>query len=255
MTTSLLRNQVKLDLQTKYLGSIAGVWWAVVNPLVQVGIYVLLLGVVLGVRPGGASSAGGYAVFLLAGMIPWLAMSEGLTASSQSVVKHGAIVKNVVFPLELLPVSAVLVSLVSLGVAFAALLGFLGASGDFPGLALLALPLLVAVQVLLTIGAGLLLAVVGTFLRDLNQVLPVLLQAFMLATPIVYPVESAPSWLAAASAWNPVHHLVAGYRAILLDGAMPALGGLAYAASVGALAALAGWWAFRKAKGHFEAVV
>ena len=112
----LLSNQVCYDLQLKYIGSMAGIYWAVMNPLLQVAIYAFLMTIVLHARLGTVAHGGrfDYTIFLLSGMCSWLAFSEGITNSATSITKNSTVVKNVIFPLEILPISAVLTSLFSL---------------------------------------------------------------------------------------------------------------------------------------------
>ncbi len=252
----LLVNQLKYDLQMKFIGSLAGVYWALLNPLLQVGTYVVLLTVVLRARIG--ATEGGtfdYAIFVLAAMGPWLATQEALTATSTAIVRNASIVRNVVFPLELLPMSAALSSLVSLAVSLSVLFVLLAVSGKFIGLSIVAFPLVLLVQLLLILGIGYFLAVVSTFLRDVTYILPVVLMLVMLCTPIVYGIEDMPPLLRFATHFNPFYYLTDSYRQIFYYSHWPHWPGLVGLGVGSVVTLMAGLFVFRKTKGYFEAVL
>lgn len=252
----LLGTQLRYDLQQKYLGSIAGVYWALLNPAMQIGMYLALVTLVFRARVGAAGDGrAGYAVFLLCGLGPWLALQEGVVSATTSVVRHGGLVKNLVFPRGLLPLSGALTSCVSLGSSLVVALFISGTLGPGPGWSWAALALLVPLQLALTVGAGLLLAPIHTFLRDTGQLLPVFMQVVMLATPVVYALEDVPSAARPLCAWNPLFHLIDGYRRALHAGVGPDWGGLAYLAAWTAAVLLLGRALFRRTEGYFEAVV
>jgi lipopolysaccharide transport system permease protein len=255
-SVQLLKAQLRHELQMRYVGSLAGTYWAFVNPLIQVGVYVLLVTVIFKARlQGTGSSRLDYAIFVLAGMSGWLAMQEGLMTSASSLVRHADIVKNVIFPLELLPASAVLASLISMGVSLTALLAFVAASGRPVGPSLVCFPLLLVLQVALTLGAGLILSIVTAFVRDVTYILPILLQFLTLVSPIVYSIDNMPPALRTVTRLNPIYYLVDGYRHLFFTDSWPSAFGLLYVAVVAAGLLGAGLLVFRSAKGYVEALV
>ena len=252
----LLRVQLRQELQLRYLGSVAGVYWSVINPLVQVLVYVVLVTFIFKAKLG-ATSGGkfDYAIFVLAGMSPWLAIQDGLTNCASSLVRHASIVKNVVFPLELLPASAVVASLAPLLVSLIALGCLLGASGRTVGVSLVTLPLLVALQLLITLGTGLFLAILTAFLRDLQFILPLVFQVVLLITPILYLSSDVPHPLAEIMRINPLTYIVEGFRQVFYDHGWPSAPGLGYSAAFSVLLVAAGVAVFRRLKGYAEALV
>lgn len=252
----LLRVQLRQELQLRYVGSVAGIYWSVINPLVQVVVYVVLVTFIFKAKIG-ATSGGkfDYAIFVLAGMSPWLAIQDGLTNSASSLVRHSSIVKNVVFPLELLPTTAVVASLAPLVVSLTALGCLLGASGRSVGASLVTLPLLVAIQLLLTLGFGLFLAIMTAFLRDLQFILPLIFQVVLLITPILYLSSDVPHPLAQIMRVNPLTYIVEGYRHVFYDHGWPSALGLGYSALFSVLLVAVGVLAFRRLKGYAEALV
>jgi lipopolysaccharide transport system permease protein len=252
----LLRAQLRHELQMRYVGSLAGAYWALINPLVQVGVYVLLVTVIFKARLHGIGpSRFDYVIFVLAGMSGWLAMQEGILMSSSSLVRHADIVKNVIFPLELLPATAVLVSLISMGVSVAVLMLLVAISGFAVGWSLVCFPLLLLLQLTLAFGTGLMLSIVTAYVRDMALILPILLQFVTLMTPILYSITSMPPFLRTLTRLNPIYHLVASYRAIFVAGVWPSAAGLLYVTFVTAIVLGAGLVVFRAAKGHIEALV
>jgi lipopolysaccharide transport system permease protein len=240
----------------RYVGSLAGTYWAIVNPLIQVGVYVLLVTVIFKARLHGTGSGRfDYAIFVLAGMTPWLAMQEGLMTSATSLVRHADIVKNVIFPLELLPTTAVFASLVGMGVSLTALITCVAIAGHAVGWSLVCFPLLLALQLTLTLGAGLILSIVTAFVRDVTFILPIVLQFVTLMSPILYSIDSMPQALRTVTRLNPIYYLVDGYRHLFFTNSWPSAFGLLYVAVVAAGLLAAGLMLFRSAKGYVEALV
>jgi lipopolysaccharide transport system permease protein len=110
-------------------------------------------------------------------------------------------------------------------------------------------------QALLALGIGFLLAIAGAFLRDILQLLPILLQLLMLVTPVVYQRTDVPQSMRFLTDYNPLFYLVESYRRIFYYGVWPDWGALAAVAIVGFLLTLLGWKLFRMARGYFEAVI
>jgi homopolymeric O-antigen transport system permease protein len=252
----LLRVQLRQELQLRYIGSVAGIYWAVINPLVQVLVYVAMVTVIFKAKIG-ATSGGkfDYAIFVLAGMAPWLAVQDGLMNSASSLIRHSSIVRNVVFPLELLPITAVVASLAPLAVSLLALGTLLAATGRSVGISLVTLPVLIAVQLLLTLGFGLFLAALTAFVRDLQFILPVAFQVILLITPILYLPSDVPAGLAHIMKINPLTYVVEGYREIFYSGGWPSALGLTYSTVFGLVLSAAGLVVFRRLKGHVEGIV
>jgi lipopolysaccharide transport system permease protein len=252
----LLRTQIRHEAQIKYVGSVAGLYWAIVNPLVQVGALVFVVTVIFDAQL--SATQGGrldYAVFILSGLAVWLVIQEGLMSAAGSLIRHSDIVRNVVFPLELLPVSAIVVSLLSLAVSLVSLVVLNLFAGHGLGISLVALPAVLGVQLLFTFGLGLAFAVFTLFVRDLLFLLPVFFQILTLLTPIAYSIEDMPSELQTVMRLNPLYHVIASYRRIFFEGAWPSWPGLAYSAMVSGLMFGAGIWVFRRLKGYAEALV
>ena len=252
----LLRIQLRQELQLRYVGSVAGVYWSVINPLVQVAVYVILVTFILKANiPATQGGKFDYAIFVLAGMCPWLAIQDGLNNSASSLTRHASIVKNVVFPLELLPTTAVVASLAPLLVSLITLGFLLGIDGRSVGVSIVTLPLLMAVQLLFTLGFALFLSVATAFLRDLQFILPVVFQVVLLITPILYTAASLPHPLAELMRINPLTYIVDGVSRGLLRQRLAERARPPVHDGVQPRARRSGPTVFRRLKGYAEALV
>jgi len=219
---SLIRTMVRRDILGRYRGSFGGVFWTILNPLLLMLTYFFVFGVVLRTRFGSDPSRAGFALYFLAGMLPWLAFSEAAGRAPTVMLEHRNFVKKLVFAVETLPVNLVVSGLVT--EIFALLLFALGlflARGAVPA-SVVWLPALIVPQVLFTAGVCWFLAALGVFVRDLGQVIGFLLTLWFFLTPICYPEASLPPAALPLLAQNPMFVLVRGYRAILLEGRAPA---------------------------------
>jgi lipopolysaccharide transport system permease protein len=222
----LIRVMVRRDVLGRYRGSFGGALWTIFNPLLLMLTYFYVFGVILQSRFPGDPSRAGFALYFLAGMLPWLAFSEAVARSPSVMLEHRSFVKKLVFAVETLPVNLVASGLVS-GL-FAALLFcivLLVVRHSIP-LSVLWLPVLLVPQILFTAGLSWFLAALGVFVRDLGQIIGFVLTIWFFATPICYPEEAIPGALAALFSKNPVYVLVRGYRAIFLHHQPPPFGPL-----------------------------
>ncbi len=252
---SLIRTMVRRDILGRYRGSFGGVFWTVLNPLLLMLTYFFVFGVVLQTRFGADSSRAGFALYFLAGMLPWLAFSEAAGRAPGVMLEHRNFVKKLVFAVETLPVNLVAAGLVTeiLGlVLFTA--GFWAARGYVPA-SLVWLPALIVPQVLFTAGLCWFLAALGVFVRDLGQVIGFLLTLWFFLTPICYPEASLPAWALPVLSKNPLYVLVGGYRAVFLEAHAPALGALWKLWLLSAVVFVAGHAWFYKLRKSFPDVI
>ncbi len=219
---SLIRTMVRRDILGRYRGSFGGTFWTILNPLLLMLTYFFVFGVVLRTRFGSDPSRAGFALYFLAGMLPWLALSEAAGRAPSVMLEHRSFVKKLVFPVETLPVNLVVSGLVS--EVFGLLLftaGLLLARGAVP-VSVAWLPALIVPQVLFTAGVCWFLGALGVFVRDLGQVIGFLLTLWFFLTPICYPEASLPAAALPLLGKNPMFVLVRAYRAIFLEGHAPA---------------------------------
>lgn len=251
----LIRAMVRRDVLGRYRGSFGGAFWTVLNPLLLMATYFFVFGVVLRARFAGDPSRAGFALYFLAGMLPWLAFSEAAGRSATVILEHRTFVKKLVFAVETLPVNLVASGLVSELFALAVFtVGLLLARGSVP-LTVLWLPVLIVPQVLFTAGICWFLAAFGVFVRDLGQVIGFLLTLWFFLTPICYPEASLPAWAVPVLSKNPVYVLVGGYRAVFLENQAPAFGALWKLWVLSAAVCVAGHAWFYKLRKSFADII
>jgi len=225
----LIRVMVRRDILGRYRGSFGGAFWTIFNPLLLMLTYFFVFGVVLRSRFGGDTSRSGFALYFLAGMLPWLAFSEAIGRAPGVMLEHRNFVKKLVFAVETLPVNLVVAGLVTEFFAILLYCGFLGVvRGGLP-VTLLWLPALIVPQVLLTAGLAWFLAALGVFARDLGQIMQFLLTLWFFLTPICYPESQwsgLPAGVVSILAKNPIFILVHGYRAVFLEQHAPEIAAL-----------------------------
>jgi lipopolysaccharide transport system permease protein len=252
---SLIRSLVRRDVIGRYRGSFGGLFWTVIHPLLLMLTYLFVFGIVLRTRFTDDPRPSAFAVYFLAGMLPWLAFSEAAGRAPTVILNHANFVKKLVFPVEVLPVTLVLAGLVSeafglvIFVSGLALLGY-----PMPATALF-LPLVLAPQFLFTMGVAWLLAALGVFFRDLGQIIGFVLTVWFFTTPICYPEATLPQDYLWLFEWNPMFVLVRAYRAIFLGSAAPDWVSLGLLTAASAVVFVAGHGLFYKLKRSFTDLV
>lgn len=174
--------------------------------------------------------------------------------ATTSVVNASGMVKNLAFKTELLPIAGALVGLISLAVSLCFLFVLLVWSGSAITWHLLLLPVVMALQFAFAVALGMWLSAITVFVRDVVQILPTVLTAFMFMTPIFYPFDTMPEFVQSVSFANPLYQIAEGYRAIIANH-LPDMIGLAYVAGVSLVIFYFGLLAFRRAKGSFDSAI
>jgi lipopolysaccharide transport system permease protein len=201
------------DLKVRYRQTVLGVGWVLVQPLIGMLIFTWIFNRVARFDAGLGVP---YALFVLGGLLPWTLLASGVQGAGNSLLNGAHLISKIYFPRLLLPLAAVLVALVDLAVSSllfgAALLYY----GQAPGLTILALPLVLLVGIALALGVGLWLAALNIRYRDVRVLIPFLLQVWMYATPVVYPLHVLPDrvqfWVLA----NPATGVIEAFRACVL---------------------------------------
>lgn len=251
----LILSLTRRELAARYRGSILGIVWSLLTPIVMITIFTLIFSGLFKAKFGGSSSQWDYALYLFCGLLPWNAFQESLQLSSSTIVSHANLVKRVVFPLETLPVSICLAALTNqlfgtlvLVIAVVILRREVHATIVF-------LPLVLLPQLLATCGISWLVASLGVFVRDIVQGLALVLMAWMYLTPIIYPESLVPTSYRTAVNLNPFTPLIRNYRLFLLEGMAPDWWGLGYFTAFAALAFLLGYWWFARTRKNFADVI
>jgi lipopolysaccharide transport system permease protein len=246
----LLRELVRRDLKARYAGSLFGFLWAFVQPLWQLVLFTVVFSSILRV-PLVGERTDRFAYFLFAGLLPWLAFSEGVSRGTTAVVDNSNLVKKLQFPSQLLVAAVVVSALVHEAVALLVFAAILLMTGSLPAAGLLALAPAVVLQITLTLGLGLLVAGLQVYLRDTAQFVGIVLSAWFYLTPIVYPWSLVPEGLRGTLALNPLSSLVQLYRHALLGSALPSTAALASTGVVAVALLALGATVFRRLARRF----
>ena len=244
------------DLRAKYIGSVFGFAWAVLNPLSQVIVYGAVFGLIFKSTPDPVYGTDSFFLFILAGLLPWQFFSQGVLSSMASITSNSNLVKKAVgFPSELLPIVAIISNFIShligMGLFMVVYVAF---EKQLPLYAPVILIYLFMVSVF-SVGLGWMLSSISVYIRDLRQVVDMVMLAWFFFTPIFFPPSRIPASLDFVLKLNPMYAVVEGYRMALLAGKLPDLQGLLYLTLVSFLCFGIGGVFFRKLKPGFAEVL
>ena len=218
-------------IKVRYKQSVLGLAWAILQPLSLMLIYTVIFSVIAKLPSEGAP----YAVFAYAALLPWTFFSTSLTSATTGLVSHSQLVTKVYFPREILPLTYVSASLFDFTIASSFLIALFVYYGvGLTSYALYAIPILVLLTALAT-AFGLFLSAVQVRFRDIGVAMPLLLQIWMFATPVVYPLSAVPQRLRGIYALNPTVGVIENFRRVMLQGVAPDLHSLATSAIAAAI--------------------
>lgn len=212
---------VKREFQSKYLNSLLGVAWTIIQPLSMIVVYTLIFTEVMRAKLPGVESGFGYSIYLCAGILTWGLFAEIVNRSITTFLDHANLLKKLTFPRLCLPITVVANACLNFAIILGLFTIFLLVSGTFPGWVYFAIFPLLVVHILFAIGLGITFGVLNVFFRDVGQAMGVILQFWFWLTPIVYPISILPERGQEMLAYNPMVQLMAGYQDILARGTMP----------------------------------
>jgi lipopolysaccharide transport system permease protein len=251
----LIGSLARRELAARYKGSVLGLLWAIVTPVVMIAIFTFIFAGIFGARFGASNSHWDYAIYLFCGLLPWNMFQESLVLSASTIIAHSNLVKRVVFPLETLPMAQALSALVNQMFGTLALLVAMILIRHQLHPTTLWLPVVVIPQLLATFGAAWLIASLGVFLRDIAQGISLFLMAWMYLTPIIYPESIVPERYRFYININPFTSLIRNYRRILIEGSAPDWAGLGYFTAFAVVLFVFGYWWFAKTRKNFADVI
>lgn len=219
----LIGQFVRREFQTRYRESLLGVTWVFLTPLLMLGVYTFVFRFVFKQRWIGTTHDSDltFAVRMYAGLAVFYFFAECVNRAPRLILDQPHLVKKVVFPLEILPWVNAFSSMVHLGVALVLLIAANVWDTGVVHLSALALPLVWLALLPLCVGLGWILAAVGTFVRDIGQILGLVVSLMMFLTPIFFPLEALPIELQPWMFLNPLALTITQTRQVLLDGMWP----------------------------------
>lgn len=252
---ALIWSFAKRDLLARYKGSVVGLFWSVIHPLIMLALYTFVFSTIMKVRVGASEGTEQFAIYLFCGMLPWNALAEGLNRSTGVILEHSNLIKRAIFPSEILPIYPVIVGIINQFIGFVILLAALLLVGHPIYPVMLLLPVIFILQFAITTGLAWIVAGVTVFIRDLGQMLGMMLTLGVFLTPIFYPPSVVPQGLQPLLVVNPMYALVEAYRSLILRGQLPSWGSVAFLASIGAVVFIMGYRLFTRLQPAFADVL
>ncbi len=252
----LLWQMTARDIHARYRGSLLGLFWAVLTPLLMLAVYTFVFSVVFQAKWGTHSdSEVSFAVVLYSGLILHALLGDVLSRSTSIILHHSNYVKKVVFPLAILPAMVVGSSLFLFVIHLLVLLVVMAFSGASFQLTILLFPLVLLPLLLLCLGLSWIVASVGVFIRDLQQVMALVVTVLMFLSPIFYPVSALPESFQRIIYLNPLTLIIENARAVLIEGQMPNWQALGIFTAASLLVCQIGYWWFMRTRKGFNDVV
>lgn len=209
-------SSIKNDLRLRFIRSKLGALWMIIHPLMQVLIFATILSEVLSAKLPGIESKNAYALYLMSGILCWTLFAETISKCLTLFIESGNLLKKMAFPRICLPLISAGTMLVNNTLLLLAIFGVFAVMGHYPSSEAAWLPVLILLTLMLAMAIGLLLGVLNVFMRDIGQVVPVILQAMFWLTPIVYSITILPERLQYWFKFNPIYPLVTSYQNVLL---------------------------------------
>nr|VFK39497.1 MAG: lipopolysaccharide transport system permease protein [Candidatus Kentron sp. SD]VFK44523.1 MAG: lipopolysaccharide transport system permease protein [Candidatus Kentron sp. SD] len=224
---NLIKATVFQAMRTRMVGNTLGLAWLALYPLLFLGMYASVFVVLLGVRMPGVGTID-YVLAIFCGLVPFLAFAEAFGTGTVSIVANRGLLRNTLFPIELVVARDVIVGHVSMAIGFVIVWIFAIYQGHFYWTHLL-VPIIFVFQIVMVLGIVWITSSLTVFFRDLQQATPILVLFLMLVSPIAYVDSMVPEQMKPILLFNPLAWLMGLYRACLLEGEFPPIDFLVFA--------------------------
>lgn len=217
---TLIWKLAKNDFKKRYAGSYLGAVWAMIQPVITIAMYYIVFDLIMGAgsQAGPRATNIPYVLFLTAGLVPWFFFSEALTHGTSAMVEYNYLVKKVVFNVSILPVIKVVAAIFIHAFFVCVMLVMAAIYGYYPSLYSIQIIYYSFCTLMLVIGLSYITSAVMVFFRDIAQIIGIVLQIGMWATPILWNIETlSPNWQLVLSI-NPLVYIVSGYRNAVVSG-------------------------------------
>ena len=240
-------SSIKTEFRSRFVRSKFGGLWMILHPLALVLIYALILSQIMTAKLPGVATQYAYPVYILSGMVGWTLFSEILGRSLTVFIENGNLLKKMAFPKLALPLITIGSALVNFMLLFAMMYVVFGFLGHLPYHALFWMPILVLLTVSLATGLGLFFGILNVFMRDVGQVMNIVLQFWFWLTPIVYMTSIIPEKYHDILMLNPMTGIIMGYQNVLLYDKTPDLSILIYPSAFTVVSLILAMIIFKKA--------
>ena len=247
----LLWTWILREVKVRYKQSFLGAAWAILQPLVLMLMFTLVFSLLVRIP----SDDFPYPVFSYTAVLPWTFFATSISLGSPSLINNLSLVTKTYFPREILPIGTIGASFLDYLIASTIFIVML-AYYRIPFTAtMLWVPLILLLQIILTFGVVLLAASISVHFRDVRFLVPLGLQVWFYATPVIYPVGLVPVWFRPIYMLNPMAVFIDSYRRVILHGELPAFQNLATAAVIVIVIAALGYWTFKRLEVSFADVI
>jgi lipopolysaccharide transport system permease protein len=253
---SLITKMAKREVIGRYRGSMLGILWSFFNPVFMLVIYTFIFSVVFQARwTGGGESRLEFALILFSGLLVYTLFSECINRAPGIILSNANYVKKVVFPLEILPVVALLTSTFHLIISFLVWLLFYMIFFGIPKITIFLFPIVLIPLLLFTLGVSLAIASIGVFLRDVSQIVSVVTTALLFVSPIFFPVSALPAKFQTLIHLNPLTPVIEATREVLIFGNLPSITNWVAQFMVSGIIVWVGYAWFQKLRKGFADVI
>jgi len=239
------------DVKVRYKQSVLGAVWAILQPLSLMLIFTVVFSKFARIPTNGIP----YPIFSYCAVLPWTFFATSLAFAIPSLVNNITLVTKIYFPREIFPIAAVGASCFDFAIASLVFVGMMIYYHVAASVALLMVPVLLAIQILLTLGLAFAASALNVFFRDIRYLVPLAVQIWMFLSPVIYPLSMVPERYRLIYSLNPMAVLLAGYRSLILAGTMPSLPLLGLAAGISVGLFVVSYAIFKKLEPRFADVI
>ena len=239
------------DVKIRYKQTMLGAAWVIIQPLMTMVIFTVIFGQFARIPSDGLP----YSIFIYTALLPWQYFSQAISRSSDSLVASAHLITKIYFPRLIIPVSAVLAPLVDFVIAFVVLLGMMAWFGISPYWNALFLPLFLLLALITALAVSLFLSALNVKYRDVRYTVPFLIQVWMYASPVVYPVSIMPAQWRLLYSLNPLVGVIESFRWALLGKGSPDFSIMVVSGTVVVVLLLGGIIYFREMERTFADVI
>ena len=214
----LVKNFTRQDFKAQLTASVVGFFWLLLPPVCHITIYAFVFSYIFKVRAVEGFEEPSFVLFLMIGYLPWFAFAESIGKSTSLLLDKASLITKVKFPVQVLPLSGTLVPYLTHTIGIMILLIYLAING-YANAMWTILPVILFLQFIFTMGLVALLCSLSVFLRDLQQLVALIISVWFFLTPIIYPINMIQSEsIQSFFIWNPMHNFINLYRDINLLG-------------------------------------
>lgn len=239
------------DVKVRYKQTVIGAGWAILQPLMTMAIFTVVFGNFAKIPSDGLP----YPLFAYTALLPWTYFAQAISRSGTSLVSSTNLISKIYFPRLIIPIASVATPVVDFLLSFVILLGLMGWFSVTPTWGVLALPLLLFLALLTALAVGLFLSALNVRYRDVGHTIPFLVQFWMYASPVAYPVSLVPERWRLLYSLNPMAGVIEGFRWALLGKESPDFGVMAASASVVLVLLIGGIVYFKQMERTFADVI